>query len=147
MKGIHARYSAYLVAKRHTDTVIKSVRNTTPIHNYTTVVVLKWIHKTPTALLGRRSSNSPRSSPDAKDTNKKKKSEVTRTGCNVQDSQTNWQHWNHAGSLLYLTPMGCHFLLDINHQPTSHATIGAHTHTHTQINDPAHPAALLRRSS
>jgi len=92
MKGIPARYSAYLVAQRYTDTVIKSVRNTTTIHNYTTVVVLKWIHKTPTALLGRRSSNPPRSSPDAEDTNKKKKSEVTRTGCDVHDSRTNSQH-------------------------------------------------------
>jgi hypothetical protein len=73
MKGIHARYGAYLVAQRHTDTVIKSVRNTTTIHNYTNVVVLKWIHKTLTALLGRRSSNSPRSSTGAKDANKRRK--------------------------------------------------------------------------
>jgi len=122
MKGLHARYSAYLVAQRHTNTVIKSVRNTTTIHNHTTVVALKWIHKTPTALLGRRSSNSPSSSPGAKDANKKKKSEVTRTGCDVHDSQTNSQHWNHVGSLLYVTPIGCHFLLDINHHPTSHTS-------------------------
>jgi hypothetical protein len=49
----------------------------------------------------------------------------------VQDSQTNSQHWNHEGSLLYLTPTGCHFLLDINHHPTSHTTSEADTHTHT----------------